>query len=284
MPELPEVEFVARQLQTELVGSRVVSAHVSWARTIGDMDTREFAERVARQTVRRIGRRGKLLLIFLDGGDVLAIHRRMSGNLYISPPATEDPYTRVSFSLDDGRRLLYSDPRKFGRLSLVAETDLDATFAGLGPEPLAREFTPDALAQRLATTKRAIKATLLDQAVIAGLGNIYADEALYCAGIHPLRPANSLTRDEIVALHGGIQTVLETGIRYGGTTIGRHRDAFNEAGTNVAHLNVYQHTGQPCRRCGTPIRRIVVAQRGTHYCPHCQPDSTVREKRPAIRE
>jgi formamidopyrimidine-DNA glycosylase len=281
MPELPEVEFVARQLETELVGRQIVSAHVSWARSIRDMDTREFEERVAGQAVTRVGRRGKYLLLFLSGGDVLVVHRRMSGNLSISPPAPEDPYTRVTFTLDDGRRLLYSDPRKFGRLALVPEPDLAATFASLGPEPLAPDFTPAVLAERLAGRNRAIKAVLLDQSVVSGLGNIYADESLFRAGIHPLRPANSLSRHEAEALRDGIQSALETGIEHGGTTIGRHRDAYNEAGTNVEHLDVYRRTGQPCRRCGTPIQRIVVAQRGTHFCPHCQPAHAHNEKRPA---
>lgn len=271
MPELPEVEYVARQLRVELVGRGILSAHVSWARSIRNMDAREFETRVTGRTVTRIGRRGKHLLIFLDGGDVLVIHRRMSGNLYFSPPAMEDAYTRVSFTLDDGCRLIYSDPRKFGRLALEAERDLDMVFADLGPEPLAPEFTPSVLAKRLAGARRAIKATLLDQSVVAGLGNIYADEALFRAGIHPLRAAGSLAPKEIAALHAGIRGALETGITYGGTTFGRHRDAYNEAGTNVEHLNVYRRAGQPCPRCGTPIQRIVVAQRGTHFCPHCQP-------------
>lgn len=284
MPELPEVEFVARQLQTELVGSHIVSAQVCWARSIRDLDARDFEERIAGQTVTRVGRRGKHMLVYLDGGDVLVVHRRMSGNLYISPPAPEDRYTRVSFALNNGRRLLYSDPRKFGRLALVAEADLDTFFAGLGPEPLAPVFTPAVLAERLAGTQRAIKAALLDQSIVAGLGNIYADEALFRAGIHPLRPASSLTRAEVAALHGGIQSALEAGIEHGGTTFGRHRDAYNEAGRNVEHLDVYRRTGQPCRRCGTPIQRIVVAQRGTHFCPRCQPASHEHEKRPATCE
>lgn len=283
MPELPEVEYVARQLQTELVGSRIVSAHVAWARSIRGMDTREFEARMAGQTVARIGRRGKLLLIYLDGGMALVVHRRMSGNLYVSPPAPEDAYTRVSFLLGDERRLLYSDPRKFGRLALVSEPELAAIFARLGPEPLAPEFTPVVLAEQLAGTTRMIKAALLDQSIVAGMGNIYADEALFRAGIHPLRPANELTAEEVVALHSGIRGALETGIEHGGTTFGRHRDAYNEAGTNLDHLNVYRRTGQPCRRCSTPIQRIVVAQRGTHFCPRCQsqPAASAHEERPA---
>ena len=281
MPELPEVEYLARQLQSELVGHRIVTASVVWARSIGDANPCTFVARITGHTITRAGRRGKHLLLYLESGDVLVIHRRMSGNLYLSPPVTEDPYIRVSFTLEDGRRLLYSDPRKFGRLTLATAHELDSMFAGLGPEPLALEFTPAMLAGRLAVTQRAIKAVLLDQSIVAGLGNIYADESLFRAGIHPLRPAASLSRKEVEALWAGIRLVLETGIEHGGTTFGRHRDAFNEAGTNVEHLNVYRRTGQPCQRCGTPIQRIVVAQRGTHYCPHCQGAHSTNRKRSA---
>src|SRR5262249_41322149 len=162
------------------------------------------------------------------------------------------------------------DPRKFGRVRLLAEDELEASLAALGPEPLEEEFTPGRLAQRLAGRNRGLKTLLLDQAVVAGLGNIYADEALYRARLHPLRTGSSLTEDEVVALHLAIQEVLRTGIQYGGTTFGRYRDAYNAAGTNGEHLLVYQKTGKPCPRCGAPIQRIVVAQRGTHLCPSCQ--------------
>ena len=144
-------------------------------------------------------------------------------------------------------------------------------FAALGPEPLEDDFTPQVLAERLAGRQRPIKAVLMDQAVVAGLGNIYADEALFRAGIHPLRPAASLTTEEVARLHAGIQGALRTGLEHGGTTFGRHRDVYNEAGVNLEYVEVYRRTGQPCLRCGTPIERIVVTQRGTHFCPHCQP-------------
>lgn len=270
MPELPEVEYVARQLRADLVGHVIERVHVEWARSVQGMFADEFAARLAGRRVRDIQRRGKYLLMRLDGDETLVVHRRMSGNLVLSPPARDVLYVRVAFVLDDGRRLLYSDPRKFGRLALVADDDLPRLFAALGPEPLDDDFTPAALAKRLGSQRRAIKAALLDQSVVAGLGNIYADEALYRAGIHPLRPAGSLSHGEIAALRDAIQAVLRTGIEHGGTTFGRHRDAYDEAGTNLEHIEVYRHTGLPCPRCGTPIERIVVAQRGTHYCPTCQ--------------
>src|SRR5689334_4126602 len=271
MPELPEVEYVARQLHGELVGRRIERVEVSWPRIVAGMAPEELAARVAGRMVTGIGRRGKYLLIALEGGETLIVHRRMSGNLTLAPPDAADPYVRAAFALDDGRRLLYSDPRKFGRITLAADADLPRVFAALGPEPLDDEtFTAAALAARLAGTKRPIKAALLDQGIVAGLGNIYADEALFRARIHPLRPADSLTPSEIAALREAIQAVLLVGIAHGGTTFGRHRDVYNEAGTNLEHVVAYRKTGQPCPRCGTPIERMVVAQRGTHYCPHCQ--------------
>jgi formamidopyrimidine-DNA glycosylase len=271
MPELPEVEYIARQLRAELVGRRITGVEVSWARSLGGADPADIAAAVVGRSIIGIGRRAKYLLIYLDDGEVLTVHRRMSGNLVLAPPAEPDQWVRVAFDLDDGRRLLFTDPRKFGRLAVVPRDALDAYFAAIGPEPLEPEFTPEALAERLAGTKRPIKAALLDQSVVAGLGNIYADEALYHAGIHPLRPAASLTSEEIGRLRDAIRAVLETAITYGGTTIGRHRDVYDEAGTNVEHLLVYRRTGKPCPQCGTPIERIVVGQRGTHFCPTCQP-------------
>ena len=273
MPELPEVEYVARQLRASLLGRRIERAEVLWARTVEPAAPAEFEQRVAGSTVRSVGRRGKYLLLELEGGESLVIHRRMSGNLIFAPHGAERPYVRVRFTLDDGRDLLYTDPRKFGRVTLMEAggQGQPAGMAALGPEPLAAEFTPAALAARLAGRRRAIKALLLDQTAVAGLGNIYADEALFRAGIHPLRPASSLTPAEIRRLHQGIRGALEAGLEHGGTTFGRYRDVNDEAGRNLEHVAVYQRTGQPCLRCGTPIERITVAQRGTHFCPHCQP-------------
>lgn len=272
MPELPEVEYVARQLRETLPGRRIVSAETRWERSIQGMTPAEFAAETRNRVVTRVGRRAKYLLLTLDDGRLLIIHRRMSGNLLLwGPGEPEPPYARVIFTLDDGRRLVYTDPRKFGRVALASPDALPTAFANLGPEPLEAAFTPEALAARLAGQTRAIKATLLDQTIVAGLGNIYADESLFRARIHPLRPANSLTPEEIVRLHAGIQGALTTGIAHGGTTFGRHRDIYNEAGVNLEHVEVYRRAGQPCLRCGAPIERIVVAQRGTHFCPQCQP-------------
>jgi len=272
MPELPEVEYVARQLRETLPGHRIIDVETRWERSIQGMTPEELRAEVSGRVVAQVGRRAKYLLLTLDDGRLLIIHRRMSGNLLLwAPGEPEPPYARVIFTLDDGRRLVYTDPRKFGRVALASPDVLPPVFAALGPEPLEDSFTPAALAARLAGRTRAIKATLLDQSVVAGLGNIYADEALFRAGIHPLRPAASLTQTEMARLHVGIQGALTTGIAHGGTTFGRHRDIYNEAGVNLEHVEVYRRAGQPCLRCGAPIERIVVAQRSTHFCPHCQP-------------
>ncbi|HEV2236467.1 MAG TPA: bifunctional DNA-formamidopyrimidine glycosylase/DNA-(apurinic or apyrimidinic site) lyase [Ktedonobacterales bacterium] len=271
MPELPEVEYVARQLRAALVGRAIVAVEVSWARAISVPAVEAFRTAVRGRRVAAVSRRAKHLLIALDAGETLVIHRRMTGNLTLVPAGVEPLYTRVRFTLDDGRDLVFSDPRKFGRIALLAPAELQAMLAALGPEPLEEEFTPEVLAERLAGRERGLKALLLDQAVIAGLGNIYADEALFRARLHPLRAGASLAPAEVAALRWGIRDALRTGLEHGGTTIGRHRDAYDEAGTNLDHLDVYRRTGQPCRRCGTAIARILVAQRGTHFCPRCQP-------------
>ena len=179
-------------------------------------------------------------------------------------------YCRVCFNLADGRRLLYTDPRKFGRIELWPREREQEALKSLGTEPLSEDFTPEILAKSLSGRKSPIKQVLLNQEVIAGLGNIYADEALYYASIHPLRRANSLTPAEVQLLHEGIVSVLTLGIEHGGTSFSEYRDLWGEAGDNYNNVRVYHQEGKPCQRCGTPIERIVVAQRSTHFCPKCQ--------------
>ncbi len=179
-------------------------------------------------------------------------------------------YCRVCFNLADGRRLLFTDPRKFGRIELWPREREQEALKNLGTEPLSEDFTPEILAKNLAGRKSPIKQVLLNQEVIAGLGNIYADEALYYASIHPLRRANSLTPAEVQLLHEGIVSVLTQAIEHGGTSFSEYRDLWGEAGNNYNHVLVYHQQGKPCLRCGTPIERIVVTQRSTHFCPKCQ--------------
>lgn len=271
MPELPEVEYVARQLRESLVGARISRTEVFWPRAVSRITPEDLIARLSGRRVLAVGRRAKYLVLTLDSGESVVIHRRMSGNLRLVRADEDAPYTRVALMLSNGRRLLFTDPRKFGRITLATPDELPTLFSRLGPEPLDADFTPDTLAERLARHSRAIKAALLDQAVVAGLGNIYADEALFRARIHPLRSAATLTADEIVALHAGIQDALRMGIEHGGTTFGRHRGLYDEPGSNLEHVQVYRRTGQPCLRCGTPIARLRVAQRSTHFCPQCQP-------------
>ena len=307
MPELPEVEFTARQLRTHVVGATIREACVFWNRTIGHPEAEEFAAEIVGRSILAVRRRGKFLIVDLSGDLFLSIHRRMTGNLLLLPPgwqidtslqqqdavawntkgprfyqeeqdnsamtaalAAETGYCRVCFNFADGRRLLFTDPRKFGRVTLWPCTQEEAFFAGLGSEPLGEEFTVERFAHALASRKSGIKGVLLDQQVVAGLGNIYADEALYYASIHPLRRASTLTMAEIERLHEGIIVVLTRSIEHGGTTFSGYRDMWGEAGDNYNHVHVYQQDGKPCVRCGTIIERIVIAQRGAHYCPTCQ--------------
>jgi formamidopyrimidine-DNA glycosylase len=301
MPELPEVEYTARQLRASVVGATIRDALIFWERTIGRPDLPDFLAEISNRRIIDIRRRGKYLLVDLSGNLFLSIHRRMTGNLLLLPPGWEintslrqtDPiawntkgpsftaaslsidasdtsYCRVCFNLTDGRRLLYTDLRKFGRIELWPREQEDEAFRGLGLEPLSDEFTPAHLMEALARHKGPIKQVLLAQEVIAGLGNIYADEALYYASIHPLRAANSLTSGEVERLHEGIVSVLTRAIEHGGTSFSEYRDLWGEAGDNYNHVQVYQRDGKPCLRCGTLIERIVIAQRGTHFCPNCQ--------------
>ena len=308
MPELPEVEYTARQLREAIIGATISEILVFWERTIGHPDLPDFQAEVADREILDVRRRGKYLILDLSGELIITIHRRMTGNLLLLSPGweidtslkTTDPfnwnikgpfihrrstddaeiamdettsdllYCRVCFNLADGRRLLFTDPRKFGRIELWPREREQEALKSLGTEPLSEDFTPAILAQSLAGRKSPIKQVLLNQEVIAGLGNIYADEALYYAFIHPLRRADSLTPTEVQLLHEGIVAVLKLGIEHGGTSFSEYRDLWGESGDNYNHVRVYHQQGKPCKRCGTPIERIVVAQRSTHFCPKCQ--------------
>ncbi len=272
MPELPEVETVAADLRQELVGRRFLAAHIAWPRTLATPDPLTCSQRLAGRAVLDVGRRGKYLLIYLDSGETLVIHLRMTGRLAIVPPGDPElatPHLRAVFALADGAFLAFNDARKFGRIWLV--TDVDQVTGKLGPEPLGWTFTPEALAERLGKRRQAVKALLLDQTVVAGVGNIYADEALFLAGIHPLRPGASLTGDEIGRLHGTIRQVLAESIQQRGTMLRDYRTPYGADGAYRNQLRVYGQPGRPCPRCGAPIERIRVTQRSTHFCPQCQP-------------
>jgi len=278
MPELPEVETIARTLREggregpPLLGRTLRGAHVLWARTLATSDPPTFAQTLAGQTVRSVGRRGKFLVLGLSRGHSLLIHLRMSGDLRWQPPPpdpqtppTPAPHDRLILEFTDGWRLCFNDPRKFGRVWLVEHAD--SVLAELGPEPLDESLSAEAFHRRLSATRRALKPLLMDQRFLAGLGNIYADEALFHANLHPLRPAHTLTFHEASRLLEAIRLVLREGIRRNGASI----DWVYRGGDFQHHFAVYGRAGQPCRRCGTPIQRLRIAQRSAHFCPQCQP-------------
>ena len=277
MPELPEVETTASDLRPQLVGAQITGVHVLWPRTIAAPDLPLFSALVAGQRIAGVGRRGKFLILGLASGDSLLVHLRMTGGLFVEScltPAPADRYARAWFDLAGGRRLVFSDLRKFGRIWLVESAA--EVLGGLGPEPLSPEFTPQVLAEGLRRRRVAIKPLLLNQAVVAGLGNIYADEALFLAGIHPLRPAAELTDDEVQRLHAAIRQVLSEAIGERGTTLRDFRPPNGGKGNYQEKRRVYGLKGEPCLTCGAPIQRLVIAQRSAHFCPHCQPADGAR--------
>lgn len=271
MPELPEVETVVRDLRPLLVGRRIAGATIRWQRTIAMPSARLFAQQISGGKIMAITRRAKYLIFRLRMDQqtrFLLAHLRMTGGFRVDPPgAPRDKHMHVCLRLDDGRELRFRDPRKFGRMWLVDDPAI--VLAKLGPEPLeisAREF--HALFEK---RRGNLKPVLLDQTFLAGLGNIYADESLWSARLHPLRRIESLTRIERARLYRAIRQVLTRAIAVGGTSIDVMYTRVNGAsGKFVESLRAFDQETQPCRRCGTPIRKMVVAQRGTHFCPRCQ--------------
>lgn len=279
MPELPEVETVVRGLRDPLINRRVESLWYDRPRSLRGLPPDDFAARITGQTFQRIERRAKYILCYLDH-DLLVVHLKMTGRLYVVPDDAVSPADRwvhVRLQLDSGQQLRFSDARRFGFVALV--TDLQQIAPHLGPEPLEDAFTPDVLAAGLSGHRRMIKGLLLDQSVIAGIGNIYADEALHRAGIHPLTPANSLTPVQIGRLHQTIRDALTAGIEAEGASVNWYRKPDGTSGSAQKAFLVYDRTGEPCHTCHTPIEKIRVAQRGTHYCPTCQPRPTASDDR-----
>jgi formamidopyrimidine-DNA glycosylase len=264
MPELPEVETTVRRLRQEIVGRTITSVHLDWPRHTPT--PAELCSLLPGRMVVGLGRRGKYLILDLKpAGRTLLIHLGMSGRLLtVAPGADPDKYAHTALSLDNGRQLQFSDARKFGRLYLLA--DPQTVLGRLGPEPLSDAFSAGWLAAQLARRRRAVKPLIMEQSFVAGIGNIYADEALHRAGLDPRRPANSLAPVEAEALHGGIQAVLAEAIEHGGTSL----DWVYPGGGMQMRLRVYRQTGRPCLACGSPIQRIVLGQRSTHFCPSCQ--------------
>jgi formamidopyrimidine-DNA glycosylase len=274
MPELPEVETYIQDLAPMLAGRRVVGAEILWPRIVAAPPADIFVQQILGEEFAHFARRGKYMLLGMKSGQTLIVHLRMTGHLFVHPAAVApDKHTHAVLDLDDGRRLHYQDARKFGRLWLV--NNPQTVLATLGPEPLDNEFTAEILGQRLAGRNAAIKSLLLDQKVVAGVGNIYADEALFLAGIHPERRGADLNSEEATRLHEAIRSILAMAIAQQGSTLGtssvqNYLRPNGQWGTFQEEHNVYRRAGQPCRRCGAPVVRVVIAQRSAHYCPACQ--------------
>ncbi len=273
MPELPEVETIAWSLAPQLEG-RVIAAieKLDWERMVETPDGATFRHTLVGRSVERVGRRAKWLLFTLDAGWTLALHLRMSGRLCVyGADAPADTHTHLVVALDNGQRLFFRDPRKFGRVRLLDGAGVAALQAAYGPEPLDNSFHAGDLGQRLARRHARLKPLLLDQTFLAGLGNIYVDESLWMARLHPMRVASTLTPAEAERLYHAIRAVLNQAIASGGSTLRDYRNGYGEAGHTQEYFAVYGRKEKPCPRCGADIERVVVAQRGTHICPVCQP-------------
>ena len=269
MPELPEVETIRRHLEPALTGKRIAALTVADA-TVSAQTAAELRHLTTGRDVTGLRRRGKYLIVDLDEG-ILVVHLRMTGQLLFERPDTPR-LPRFTVEFDDGSHLHFFDVRRFGRLwGFHDEAELERFFAELGVEPLSPGFSTAHLRALLAGRRAPLKAFLLDQRRIAGVGNIYADEALFRAGLHPLRPAGSVGPRGAARLRDALVETLESGIAQAGTSVDSFVDPEGAPGSFQEMLNVYQRTGEPCRRCGTPIERVVVGGRGTHFCPRCQP-------------
>jgi formamidopyrimidine-DNA glycosylase len=301
MPELPEVETTVRDLKPHLIGRAITRASVHWDRTIAHPDTHAFMKDIVGRTVSDITRRGKYLIFHLEkqaaegrrrvsdgrrqtaelranayvtrrpddqATKYLLVHLRMTGGFaFHQPRERRDKHVHVALRLDDGRELRFRDPRKFGRMWLVDDPDL--VTSALGPEPF--EISKNEFIERIRQRKGRLKPLLLNQSFLAGIGNIYADESLWYARLHPLRHVSTLSEAEVGALYGAIRRVLKKAIGAGGTSFDQNYRRINGmSGEFEEDLRVVGRAGEPCYRCGTPIVKMVVGQRGTHYCPHCQ--------------
>lgn len=277
MPELPEVETIVRNLRQgneehpPLPGCMIEKLELFWQRTLAKPSLGELNTVLPGSVIENVKRRGKFIVIELDK-NYLLIHLRMSGDLRMETSQLADAslrpielHDRALFYLNNGWRLAFNDPRKFGRIWLVQEPA--EVLGALGPEPLEENFTAQLLYKQLKSVRRQLKPLLLDQSFLAGLGNIYTDEALHLAGLHPLLHSNQLNEEQAERLWGAIRNVLKEGIRHNGTSI----DWIYRGGNFQSRLRVYGRTGEPCLICGTTIQRMVIGQRSTHFCPRCQP-------------
>lgn len=278
MPELPEVETIRRSLEPLLVGHRITDTTVILPKALRGASPEELQKSVVGRTILRVDRRGKYLVLRLDGSVALVFHLRMTGRLSVKSPGEPlAKQTTLILPLDNGETFRFEDTRKFGTVDLLREGAPHA-MALLGPEPLEAEWTSADLSRRAGKKRTSVKAALLDQGVVAGLGNIYVDEALHHARIHPARFAPGLTREEWERLYAAIRYVLSEGVKHRGTTRRDYRDAMGRSGEFQDRLKVYGRKGMPCMSCGQTIERRRIAGRGTHFCPVCQ--SAMEEDKP----
>ncbi|KRL04754.1 DNA-formamidopyrimidine glycosylase [Liquorilactobacillus oeni] len=272
MPELPEVETVRRGLEKLVCGERIENVKIIYSKTIiGNPD--EFQKELCGHRLENVGRRGKYLLFNFDKGLSMVSHLRMEGKYFVeSPELPIEKHTHIVFQLSNGQQLRYNDVRKFGRMRLIRTDELAGLPAlmKLGPEPIVASFDKEEFFEKLKHKKKMIKPALLDQTLVAGLGNIYTDEVLWYSKINPQTPASHLDRQEVSLLHDEIIKELKRAIAAGGTTVFTYTDTFGHAGSFQSQLHVYGKKGQPCERCGTLLEKIVVGQRGTTFCPACQ--------------
>jgi len=274
MPELPEVETIRIGIAPSLVGRRLERVVIADPLLTRPEPPEAIAAELVGETIRDVSRRGKYLVVAFESGRHLLIHLRMTGSLRRAAGDEDaDPYQRARITLDDGSDVAYRDVRRFGTWLLLEPGDLEPYLGErVGPEPLARGFTAAVLAAALARRRAPVKAALLDQRTVAGVGNIYADEALWWSAIHPRREAGSLDADEVARLRDALRKALRLGIRRQGATLRDYRDADGSKGRMQDEFRVYGRDGEPCERCGTPIEKSRVAGRGTWYCPSCQRD------------
>ncbi len=265
MPELPEVETRVRQLQAPCTGRTIQEVHIGWPRHIHTPNPVEFRQRICGQEITDLERRGKFL-VFQLSTDVLIIHLRMSGDLYVAAPEKAiDKYAHTTLTFDNRQELRFTDVRKFGRVYLVQSAE--TITSKLGPEPLSKQFTRSVFCQMLSKHKRMLKPLLLDQHFLAGMGNIYTDEALHLSRLHPTTLSNMISTTDSHNLWRNIRKVLRDGIRHGGSSI----DWVYKGGSHQYHFSVYGQHGKACQMCDSTIVRTTVSQRGTYYCPKCQP-------------
>ena len=279
MPELPEVETIRRDLGPQVVGRRITGLHVKRgaSRLLLGVSQKQLRDRLSGRRIDAVGRAGKYLLFHLDDGASWVVHLRMTGSLrHRAQDAPPDDFLRAVVPLDDGAELRFTDIRKFGTFEVV--DDVAAVTNRLGPEPLTPAFTEDVLATVVAGRQAPLKSVLLDQRRVAGLGNIYVDESLFLAGLHPSVPAGSLRAEECARLHAAIEQTLREGIAHRGASFRDYTDADGKDGNQQHFVRVFRRTGQPCDCCGGTIQRTVVGGRASHWCPRCQPARQARRK------